>query len=135
MTDRKKDAEILSDKVDEIIKQREAALKNITNQISSLMMERDKISEPYQKQIENLKDEYMDKYLRDSNDNPIRVNDIIIHNNTSQKYRVVDRYQQILLRYLGNPRVNVRKLKKDGNETGGVISLFPDDLKNYTKIE
>lgn len=131
----KKDAEILSDKVDEIIMQRDMALKNITNQISRLMIERDNISEPYQKQIENLKNEYMDKYLRDSNDNPIRVEDIIINNKTSQKYRVVDRYQQILLHYLGNPRVNVRKLKKDGNETGGEISLFPDDLKNYTKIE
>lgn len=131
----KKDAEILSDKVDEIIMQRDMALKNITNQISRLMIERDNISKPYQKQIENLKNEYMDKYLRDSNDNPIRVEDIIINNKTSQKYRVVDRYQQILLHYLGNPRVNVRKLKKDGNETGGEISLFPDDLKNYTKIE
>lgn len=135
MTEMKKDAEILSDKVDEIIMQRDMALKNITNQISRLMIERDNISEPYQKQIENLKNEYMDKYLRDSNDNPIRVEDIIINNKTSQKYRVVDRYQQILLHYLGNPRVNVRKLKKDGNETGGEISLFPDDLKNYTKIE
>ena len=27
------------------------------------------------------------------------------------------------------------EMKKDGNETGGEISLFPNDLKNYTKIE
>lgn len=133
--DRKKDADILSDKIDELLKQRDKALKDITNKISNLMIERDKISEPYQKQIEDLKNEYLDKYLRDNNDNPIKVEDVIINNITGHKYRVVDRYQQILLRYLGNPRVNVRKMKKDGNETGGLITLFPDDLKNYTKIE
>lgn len=135
MTDRKKDADILTEKVDELIKQRDIALRDITQKISNLMIERDKISEPYQEQIEELKNEYLNKYLKDSKGNPIKVEDVIINNNTGQKYRVVDRYQQILLGYLGNPRVNVRKIKKDGNETGAIITIFPDDLKNYTKIE
>lgn len=135
MTDRKKDADILTEKVFELVKQRDCALKNITEQIQRLMIERDKISEPYTKQIEDLKDEYMDKYLKDSKGNPIRVKDVIINNNTGQEYRVVDRYQQIILGYLGNPRVEVKKWNIDGGLGRVFISLYSDDLKNYTKID
>lgn len=33
--------------------------------------------EPFQKKIDKLKDEYLDKYLKDSSDNPVHVGDVI----------------------------------------------------------
>lgn len=135
MTNSKADAEVLTKKVDELLKQRDKALMDITKQINTLVMERDKISEPFQKQIEVLQNEYLDKYLRDCNGNPLKVDDVIINNNTGKKYRVVDRYQQILFGYLGNPRVEVKKWNIDGGLGRVIISLYSDDLKNYTKVE
>lgn len=88
--------------------------------------------EPFQKKIEELKDEYLDKYLKDSSGNPVRVGDVIAKK--SVKYKVLDRYQQKFFSYLGNPRVEVNKYNKDGELKGVIISLYPEDLKNYTKV-
>ena len=88
--------------------------------------------ESFQKKIEELKDEYLDKYLKDSSDNPVRVGDVIAKN--SVKYKVLDRYQQKFFSYLGNPRVEVKKYNKDGELKGVIISLYSEDLKNYTKV-
>lgn len=87
---------------------------------------------PFQKKIEELKDEYLDKYLKDSSDNPVRVGDVIAKN--SVKYKVLDRYQQKFFSYLGNPRVEVKKYNKYGELEGVIISLYSEDLKNYTKV-
>lgn len=132
MTERRKDAEILTEKVDELIKLRDDSTRNISIEINRLLEERKKMIEPFQKKIEELKDEYLDKYLKDSSDNPVRVGDVIAKN--SVKYKVLDRYQQKFLSYLGNPRVEVKKYNKDGELKGVIISLYSEDLKNYTKV-
>lgn len=77
MTERRKDAEILTEKVDELIKLRDDSTRNISIEINRLLEERKKMIEPFQKKIEELKDEYLDKYLKDSSDNPVRVGDVI----------------------------------------------------------
>lgn len=133
MTERRQDAEILTVKVDELLKSRNDAIRDISTEINRLIEERKKLEEPFIKKIEELKDEYLDKYLRDSNNNPIRIGDILVAK--SAKYKVVDRYQQKFFNYLGNPRVEVYKYNKNGELKGVLISLYSDDLKNYTKIE
>lgn len=133
MTERRKDAEILTVKVDELLKSKNDAIRDISTEINRLMEERKKLEEPFIKKIEELKDEYLDKYLRDSNDNPIKIGDILVRK--SAKYKVVDRYQQKFFNYLGNPRVEVYKYNKNGELKGVLISLYSDDLKNYTKID
>lgn len=133
MTERRKDAEMLTVKVDELLKLREDATRDISMEINRLMEERKKLIEPYQKEIEKLKDEYLDKYLRDSNDNPVRIGDVIANGKT--KYKVLDRYQQKFFSYLGNPRVEVKKWNINGGLGRVIISLYSDDLKNYTKID
>lgn len=132
MMNRKKDAEILTEKVDELIKLRDDATRDISIEINRLLEERRKLIEPFQKRIDKLKDEYLDKYLKDSNDNSVRVGDVIA--NKSAKYKVLDRYQQKFFSYLGNPRVEVKKYNKYGELQRVTISLYSDDLKNYTKI-
>ncbi len=133
MTERRKDAEILTVKVDELLKSKNDAIRDISTEINRLMEERKKLEEPFIKKIEELKDEYLDKYLRDSNDNPVKIGDILVKK--SAKYKVVDRYQQRFFNYLGNPRVEVYKYNKNGELKGVLISLYSDDLKNYTKID
>ena len=133
MTERRKDAEILTVKVDELLKSKNDAIRDISTEINRLMEERKKLEEPFIKKIEELKDEYLDKYLRDSNDNPVKIGDILVRK--SAKYKVVDRYQQKFFNYLGNPRVEVYKYNKNGELKGVLISLYSDDLKNYTKID
>ena len=133
MTERRKDAEILTVKVDELLKSKNDAIRDISTEINRLMEERKKLEEPFIKKIEELKDEYLDKYLRDSNDNPVKIGDILVRK--SAKYKVVDRYQQRFFNYLGNPRVEVYKYNKNGELKGVLISLYSDDLKNYTKID
>ena len=133
MTERRKDAEILTVKVDELLKSKNDAIRDISTEINRLMEERKKLEEPFIKKIEELKDEYLDKYLRDSNDNPVKIGDILVKK--SAKYKVVDRYQQKFFNYLGNPRVEVYKYNKNGELKGVLISLYSDDLKNYTKID
>lgn len=133
MTERRKDAEILTVKVDELLKSKNDAIRDISTEINRLMEERKKLEEPFIKKIEELKDEYLDKYLRDSNDNPVKIGDILVRK--SAKYKVVDRYQQRFFNYLGNPRVEVYKYNKNGELKGVLISLYSDDLKNYTTID
>lgn len=133
MTNSKADAEILTKKVDELLKLGEDATRDISMEINRLMEERKKLIEPYQKEIEKLKDEYLDKYLRDSNDNPVRIGDVIANGKT--KYKVLDRYQQKFFSYLGNSRVEVKKWNINGELGRVIISLYSDDLKNYTKID
>lgn len=128
MTERRKDAEILTEKVDELLKLRDDSTRSISIEINRLLEERRKMIEPFQKKIEELKDEY----LKDSSDNPVRVGDVIAKN--SVKYKVLDRYQQKFFSYLGNPRVEVKKYNKDGELKGVIISLYSEDLKNYTKV-
>ena len=120
---------------DLINKERMADAENLTKQVQSIRSEMDEIQNeynrkaaPYRQRIKQLEEEYLDKWLKDSNGNPVKIGMTI--QKDSKIYEVVDRYQQQLFQYLGNPRViAINKVR------GGRIELSTADLKEYTIVE
>lgn len=120
---------------DLINKERMADAENLTKQVQSIRSEMDEIQNeynkkaaPYRKRIKQLEEEYLDKWLKDSNGNPVKIGMTI--QKDSKRYEVVDRYQQQLFQYLGNPRViAINKVR------GRSIELSTADLKEYTIVE
>ena len=120
---------------DLINKERMADAENLTKQVQSIRSEMDEIrneynkkAAPYRKRIKQLEEEYLDKWLKDSNGNPVKIGMTI--QKDSKRYEVEDRYQQQLFQYLGNPRVIViNKVRRCS------IELSTADLKEYTIVE
>jgi hypothetical protein len=120
---------------DLINKERMADAENLTKQVQSIRSEMDEIQNeynrkaaPYRQRIKQLEEEYLDKWLKDSNGNPVKIGMTI--QKDSKRYEVVDRYQQQLFQYLGNPRViAINKVR------GRRIELSTADLKEYTIVE
>lgn len=120
---------------DLINKERMADAENLTKQVQSIRSEMDEIQNeynkkaaPYRKRIKQLEEEYLDKWLKDSNGNPVKIGMTI--QKDSKRYEVKDRYQQQLFQYLGNPRVIViNKVRRCS------IELSTADLKEYTIVE
>ena len=120
---------------DLINKERMADAENLTKQVQSIRSEMDEIQNeynkkaaPYRKRIKQLEEEYLDKWLKDSNGNPVKIGMTI--QKDSKRYEVKDRYQQQLFQYLGNPRViAINKVR------GRRIELSTADLKEYTIVE
>ena len=120
---------------DLINKERMADAENLTKQVQSIRSEMDEIQNeynrkaaPYRQRIKQLEEEYLDKWLKDSNGNPVKIGMTI--QKDSKRYEVVDRYQQQLFQYLGNPRViAINKVR------GCRIELSTADLKEYTIVE
>ena len=84
--------------------------------------------EPYKKKISQLEESFLDKWLTDSNGSPVRKGMTI--EKDGKRYYVSNRYQQILLQYLGNPRViAIHECRKRE------IHIYSDDLKEYTIVE
>lgn len=102
-------------------------LQEIQNEIA-------RISQPYEKRIKQKEQEYLDKFLVDCNGNSIHTGDVLIDNVTGESFKVVDRFQQKLFHYLGNPRVVVVRLYKNGKSNKRELSIFPNVLQsNFTK--
>ena len=120
---------------DLINKERMADAENLTKQVQSIRSEMDEIQNeynrkaaPYRQRIKQLEEEYLDKWLKDSNGNPVKIGMTI--QKDSKRYEVVDRYQQQIFQYLGNPRViAINKVR------GRRIELSTADLKEYTIVE
>lgn len=120
---------------DLINKERMADAENLTKQVQSIRSEMDEIQNeynrkaaPYRQRIKQLEEEYLDKWLKDSNGNPVKIGMTI--QKDSKRYEVKDRYQQQLFQYLGNPRViAINKVR------GRRIELSTADLKEYTIVE
>ena len=120
---------------DLINKERMADAENLTKQVQSIRSEMDEIQNeynkkaaPYRKRIKQLEEEYLDKWLKDSNGNPVKIGMTI--QKDSKRYEVEDRYQQQLFQYLGNPRVIVINKARRCS-----IELSTADLKEYTIVE
>ena len=120
---------------DLINKERMADAENLTKQVQSIRSEMDEIQNeynrkaaPYRQRIKQLEEEYLDKWLKDSNGNPVKIGMTI--QKDSKRYEVKDRCQQQLFQYLGNPRViAINKVR------GRRIELSTADLKEYTIVE
>lgn len=90
--------------------------------------EMNRISQPYEKRIKQKEQEYLDKFLVDCNGNSIHTGDVLISNVTSDSFKVVNRFQQKLIHYLGNPRVVVVKLNKKGEAGKKEFSISTGEL-------
>lgn len=97
--------------------------------------EMNRISQPYEKRIKHKEQEYLDKFLVDCNGNIIHTGDVLINNVTSDSFKVVNRFQQKLIHYLGNPRVVVVKLNKKGEAGKKEFSIFPNELQTYYTLK
>lgn len=99
-------------------------LQEIQNEIA-------RISQPFEKRIKQKEQEYLGKFLVDCNGDSIHTGDVLINNVTGECFKVVDRFQQKLMHYLGNPRVVVVRQYKNGKSTKREFSLFPNELQTY----
>lgn len=78
---------------------------------------------------------YLDKFLVDCNGNSVHTGDILTNNVTGESFKVVNRFQQKVIHYLGNPRVVVAKLNKKGEAGKKEFSIFTCELKECFSIK
>ena len=84
---------------------------------------------PFRKEIKRLEEEFLDECLVDSRGKTVRPG-MIIENEQGQ-YKVLNRYQQYLCQYLGNPMVVL--LKKGRKKRTDLIMW--NELVTYTIID
>lgn len=83
---------------------------------------------PLEKKIAEMEESFLDKWLVDSSGKPVRKGMTI--EKDGKRFKVVDRYQQCLLQYLGNARVSVIP---EGKKRP--IDICPSDLAEYAIVE
>ncbi len=84
-------------------------------------------------EIEVCREKYYDDYLRDKNNNPIRINDKFEWE--EKVFLVIDRYNQALIDFIDNPRlVCVRQLGKD-KWTKSKYLFYKSDVGEVSRIE
>lgn len=82
---------------------------------------------PLKQRIAQLEEAFLDKWLVDSNGKPVRKGMIIKRD--GKRFKVINRYQQCLLQYLGNPRVTVLP---EGKKRP--VEIFPSELVEFTIV-
>lgn len=82
---------------------------------------------PLKQKIAQLEESFLDKWLVDSNGKPVRKGMIIKRD--GKRFKVINRYQQCLLQYLGNPRVTVLP---EGKKRP--VEIFPSELVEFTIV-
>lgn len=134
MESKSEGAKRLEEEVLSIKQEMETELTPYRIKLQEIQNEITRISQPYEKRIKQKEQEYLDKFLVDCNGNSIHTGDVLIDNVTDESFKVVDRFQQKLMHYLGNPRVVVVRLYKNGKSTKRELSIFPNVLQShYTK--
>lgn len=128
-------AKTLEEEVLSIKQETETELAPYRMKLLEIHNEMNRISQPYEKRIKQKEQEYLDKFLVDCNGNIIHTGDVLINNVTSDSFKVVNRFQQKLIHYLGNPRVVVVKLNKKGEAGKKEFSIFPNELQTYYTLK
>ena len=128
-------AKTLEEEVLSIKQEAETELAPYRMKLLEIHNEMNRISQPYEKRIKQKEQEYLDKFLVDCNGNIIHTGDVLINNVTSDSFKVVNRFQQKLIHYLGNPRVVVVKLNKKGEAGKKEFSIFPNELQTYYTLK
>lgn len=131
MESKSEGAKRLEEEVLSIKQEMETELTPYRMKLQEIQNEITRISQPYEKRIKQKEQEYLDNFLVDCNGNSIHTEDVLINNVTGECFKVVDRFQQKLMHYLGNPRVVVVRLYKNGKSTKREFSLFPNELQTY----
>lgn len=135
MESKSEGAKRLEEEVLSIKQEMETELAPYIMQLLEIHNEMTRISQPYEKRIKQKEQEYLDKFLVDCNGNIIHTGDVLINNLTGESFKVVDRFQQKLIHYLGNPRVVVVKLNKKGEAGKKEFSIFPNELQTYYTLK
>lgn len=135
MESKSEGAKRLEEDVLSIKQEMETELAPYRMKLLEIHNEMNRISQPYKKRIKHKEQEYLDKFLVDCNGNIIHTGDVLINNVTSDSFKVVNRFQQKLIHYLGNPRVVVVKLNKKGEAGKKEFSIFPNELQTYYTLK
>lgn len=135
MESKSEGAKRLEEDVLSIKQEMETELAPYRMKLLEIHNEMNRISQPYEKRIKQKEQEYLDKFLVDCNGNIIHTGDVLINNVTSDSFKVVNRFQQKLIHYLGNPRVVVVKLNKKGEAGKKEFSIFPNELQTYYTLK
>lgn len=135
MESKSEGAKRLEEEVLTIKQEMESELTPYRMKLQEIQNEITRISQPYEKRIKHKEQEYLDKFLVDCNGNIIHTGDVLINNLTGESFKVVDRFQQKLIHYLGNPRVVVVKLNKKGEAGKKEFSIFPNELQTYYTLK
>lgn len=135
MESKSEGAKILEEDILSIKQEMESELAPYRMKLLEIYNEMNRISQPYEKRIKHKEQEYLDKFLVDCNGNIIHTGDVLINNVTSDSFKVVNRFQQKLIHYLGNPRVVVVKLNKKGEAGKKEFSIFPNELQTYYTLK
>lgn len=135
MESKSEGAKRLEEDIFSIKQEMETELAPYRMKLLEIHNEMNRISQPYEKRIKQKEQEYLDKFLVDCNGNIIHTGDVLINNVTSDSFKVVNRFQQKLIHYLGNPRVVVVKLNKKGEAGKKEFSIFPNELQTYYTLK
>ena len=135
MESKSEGAKKLEEEVLSIKQEMETDLAPYRMKLLEIHNEMNRISQPHEKRIKQKEQEYLDKFLVDCNGNSIHTGDVLINNVTSDSFKVVNRFQQKLIHYLGNPRVVVVKLNKKGEAGKKEFSIFPNELQTYYTLK
>lgn len=135
MESKSEEAKRLEEDVLSIKQEMETELVPYRMKLLEIHNEMNRISQPYEKRIKQKEQEYLDKFLVDCNGNIIHTGDVLINNVTSDSFKVVNRFQQKLIHYLGNPRVVVVTLNKKGKAGKKEFSIFPNELQTYYTLK
>lgn len=135
MESKSEGAKRLEEDVLSIKQEMETELAPYRMKLLEIHNEMNRISQPYEKRIKQKEQEYLDKFLVDCNGNIIHTGDVLINNVTSDSFKVVNRFQQKLIHYLGNPRVVVVTLNKKGKSGKKEFSIFPNELQTYYTLK
>lgn len=131
MESKSEGAKRLEEEVLSIKQEMETELTPYRMKLQEIQNEITRISQPYEKRIKQKEQEYLNNFLVDCNGNSIHTGDVLINNVIGECFKVVDRFQQKLMHYLGNPRVVVVRLYKNGKSTKREFFLFPNELQTY----
>lgn len=104
--------------------------QEILSEISDIRKRHSDELKPYNDNLIQLNEQFLDENLLDCEGQIVRVGMYICHNQSRKEYEVLKRYQQCFVQYLDNPRVVV--LKKDGKRT---IEISRKELKEYMIIK
>lgn len=135
MESKSEGAKRLEEDILSIKQEMESELAPYRMKLLEIYNEMNRISQPYEKRIKHKEQEYLDKFLVDCNGNIIHTGDVLINNVTSDSFKVVNRFQQKLIHYLGNPRMVVVKLNKKGEAGKKEFSIFPNELQTYYTLK
>ena len=135
MESKSEGAKRLEEDILSIKQEMESELAPYRMKLLEIYNETNRISQPYEKRIKHKEQEYLDKFLVDCNGNIIHTGNVLINNVTSDSFKVVNRFQQKLIHYLGNPRVVVVKLNKKGEAGKKEFSIFPNELQTYYTLK